>query len=63
MPRSRQVFCGLTCWEPYWQPSRLKDEGVDAELLLFEGEQHGLRRSENIEQALLAELTFFQRYL
>ena len=42
---------------------RLKDEGVDAELLLFEGEQHGLRRSENIEQALLAELTFFQRYL
>lgn len=42
---------------------RLQDEGIDAELLLFPGEQHGLRQQDNIARALEAELEFFQRYL
>ena len=43
--------------------ARLKDEGVRAQCLLFEDEQHGLRQSNNIEKALNAELAFFRSFL
>ena len=41
----------------------LHDNGVEVEYLLFEGEQHGFRRAENIVAALEAELRFFGRIL
>ena len=43
--------------------ARLEHEGIRAEYLLFSGEQHGLRKSENIEKALIAELNFFRSFL
>ncbi len=39
----------------------LKEKGIDAELLIFEGEQHGFRRAETIRQALVSELAFYDR--
>ncbi len=39
----------------------LKDKGISAELLMFEGEQHGFRRAETIRQALVSELAFYDR--
>lgn len=41
----------------------LKAKGVEVEYRLFEGEQHGFRRAENIVAALEAELRFFGRVL
>lgn len=41
----------------------LTAKGVDVEYLLFEGEQHGFRKAENIVAALEAELRFFGRIL
>ena len=41
----------------------LRAGGVPVALLLFEGEGHGFRRSENIVAALEAELSFFARIL
>jgi len=41
----------------------LKANGVEVEYLLFEGEQHGFRKAENIVAALEAELRFFGRIL
>ena len=39
--------------------SALKEKHVPVALLLFEGEQHGFRKSENIRRALEAELYFY----
>ena len=41
----------------------LRDKGVPVAYLLFEGEQHGFRKSENVIRALEAELAFFGRVL
>jgi dipeptidyl aminopeptidase/acylaminoacyl peptidase len=41
----------------------LQAKGVEVEYLLFEGEQHGFRKAENIVAALEAELAFFGRIL
>jgi dipeptidyl aminopeptidase/acylaminoacyl peptidase len=41
----------------------LKDRGLPFEYLLFEGEQHGFRRSQNIKRALDAELYFYSIFL
>ena len=37
----------------------LKERGVPVGYLLFDGEQHGFRRAENIRRALDAELYFY----
>ncbi len=37
----------------------LRDRGVPVAYVLFEGEQHGFRRAENIRRALDAELSFY----
>jgi dipeptidyl aminopeptidase/acylaminoacyl peptidase len=42
---------------------KLKEKGLDAELLLFEGEGHGFRKAETIEKALIAEWNFYKRVL
>ncbi len=39
----------------------VKSKGLPAAYVPFEGEQHGFRRSENIERALQAELYFYSR--
>ncbi len=41
----------------------LKAKGVPVAYLLFEGEQHGFRKADNIVTALQAELSFFGRVL
>lgn len=41
----------------------LRARGLDAPLLLFADEQHGLRRRENIVAALEAELAFYRKVL
>jgi dipeptidyl aminopeptidase/acylaminoacyl peptidase len=41
----------------------LKDKGLPFVYLLFEGEQHGFRRSQNIKRALDAELYFYSIFL
>lgn len=41
----------------------LRANGVEVEYLLFEGEQHGFRKADNIVTALEAELRFFGRIL
>jgi dipeptidyl aminopeptidase/acylaminoacyl peptidase len=41
----------------------LRANGVPVAYLLFEGEQHGFRRAENIRRALDAELAFYSRVL
>lgn len=41
----------------------LRAKGITVEYLLFEGEQHGFRKADNIVAALEAELTFFGRVL
>lgn len=41
----------------------LRDRGVPVAYLLFEGEQHGFRRAENIRRALDAELSFYAQVL
>ena len=41
----------------------LRAKGVPVAYLLFEGEQHGFRRAENIRRALDAELAFYSRVL
>ncbi|MDW3217492.1 MAG: S9 family peptidase [Acidimicrobiales bacterium] len=41
----------------------LRAKGIEVEYLLFEGEQHGFRKAENIVAALEAELAFFGRIL
>jgi dipeptidyl aminopeptidase/acylaminoacyl peptidase len=37
----------------------LREKGVPHVYLLFEGEQHGFRRAENIRAALDGELSFY----
>ena len=37
----------------------LKEKGIPVAYLLFEGEQHGFRKAENIKRALDAELSFY----
>ncbi len=39
----------------------LRDKGVPTAYLLYEGEQHGFRRAENIKRSLDAELYFYSR--
>ncbi len=39
----------------------VRDKGLPTAYVAFEGEQHGFRRSENIERALEAELYFYSR--
>jgi dipeptidyl aminopeptidase/acylaminoacyl peptidase len=41
----------------------LREKGVVAEYVPFEGEQHGFRRAENIQRSLEEELAFYQRVL
>ncbi|HZG90599.1 MAG TPA: prolyl oligopeptidase family serine peptidase [Pseudonocardia sp.] len=41
----------------------LRERGVPVGYLLFEGEQHGFRRAENIRRALDAELSFYGQVL
>lgn len=41
----------------------LKDRGIPAGYLLFDGEQHGFRRAENVKRALDAELYFYAALL
>lgn len=41
----------------------LKAKGIPVAYLLFEGEQHGFRRSESVVRALESELAFFGRVL
>ena len=41
----------------------LESRRVPYAYLLFEGEQHGFRKAENIARSLEAELTFFGRIL
>jgi len=41
----------------------LRSKGLPVAYILFEGEQHGLRRAENIRAALEAELYFYGRIL
>jgi dipeptidyl aminopeptidase/acylaminoacyl peptidase len=41
----------------------LRAKGVPVAYLLFEGEQHGFRRAENVRRALDAELAFYARVL
>jgi dipeptidyl aminopeptidase/acylaminoacyl peptidase len=41
----------------------LRDRKVPVAYLLFEGEQHGFRRAENIRRALDAELSFYAQVL
>ena len=41
----------------------LKKRGVSVGYLLFDGEQHGLRKAENIKRALDAELYFYARLI
>jgi len=39
--------------------SALEAKGLPYAYLVFEGEQHGFRKAENIARALQAELTFY----
>ena len=39
--------------------ARLKNRGIPVGYLLFDGEQHGFRKAENIKRALDAELYFY----
>ena len=39
----------------------LKEKGLPCALRMYKGEQHGFRKSENIEDALLSELFFYSR--
>jgi dipeptidyl aminopeptidase/acylaminoacyl peptidase len=39
----------------------LKAKGIPVAYLAFEGEGHGFRKAENVERALVAELTFYGR--
>ena len=39
----------------------VRAKGLEAELIVFEGEGHGFRRAETIERALEAELAFYER--
>ena len=39
----------------------VKSKGLPTAYVPFEGEQHGFRRSENIQRALEAELYFYSR--
>ena len=41
----------------------LRHKGVPVAYLLFDGEQHGFRRAENIRRALDAELSFYAQVL
>jgi dipeptidyl aminopeptidase/acylaminoacyl peptidase len=41
----------------------LRDRGVPVAYLLFDGEQHGFRKAENIRRALDAELSFYAQVL
>ena len=37
----------------------LKDRGIPVGYFLFEGEEHGFRKAQNIQRALDAELYFY----
>ena len=41
----------------------VKEKGVPVAYLTFEGEQHGLRKAENIKRALDAEFLFYAQVL
>jgi dipeptidyl aminopeptidase/acylaminoacyl peptidase len=41
----------------------LRARGTPVAYLLFEGEQHGFRRAENIRRAMDAELSFYAQVL
>jgi dipeptidyl aminopeptidase/acylaminoacyl peptidase len=41
----------------------LRERKVPVAYLVFEGEQHGFRRAENIRRALDAELSFYAQVL
>ena len=39
----------------------LKSKGIPTQLKMYEGEQHGFRKAENIQDALNAELFFYSK--
>ena len=39
----------------------LKSKGIPCALKMYEGEQHGFRKAENIEDALDSELFFYSK--
>ena len=39
----------------------VKAQGLPTAMIMFEGEQHGFRKSENIRRALEAELYFYSK--
>ena len=39
----------------------LRERGIDAEYVAFEGEGHGFRRAETVQRAIAAELAFYRR--
>ena len=41
----------------------LRRRGIASLYLLFDGEQHGFRRADNIKRALDAELSFYATFL
>ncbi|KAF6030139.1 hypothetical protein EB796_011551 [Bugula neritina] len=41
----------------------VKKKGIPCSLVMFEGEQHGFRKSENIQTALDGELYFYSKIL
>ena len=41
----------------------LRRQGLPVALIMFEGEQHGFRRAENVARALDAEFFFFSKIL
>jgi dipeptidyl aminopeptidase/acylaminoacyl peptidase len=41
----------------------LRRRGIPSLYLLFDGEQHGFRRADNIKRALDAELYFYAMFL
>ncbi|MGE3798204.1 MAG: alpha/beta hydrolase family protein, partial [Thermomicrobiales bacterium] len=41
----------------------VNEKGLPVAMILFEGEQHGFRQSQNIKRALEAELFFYGRVL
>jgi dipeptidyl aminopeptidase/acylaminoacyl peptidase len=39
----------------------LKKKGIETELIIYPGEQHGFRNSENIKDSLMRELAFYNK--
>ncbi len=55
--------CGELAQRVQELAAALRAKGVPVAYLLFEGEQHGFRRAENVRRALDAELSFYAQVL